>query len=157
MNRISAVTKTNLSDEHNLELYWKPLFIEDEIFTHVIHDYFVPPKPLKKFVNDKKLNLTINEIEQIARDFYAIVEKVIKGYRHNHYILYYGNDFVFTEPNINYENIEMIMKYMNTHMSKIVEIKYSTPKRYFKEVKTILKDQKPNMLKYYGDFSLWVI
>ena len=161
LNRLSSVTKTNLYNECNLELYWKPLFIEDEIFTHVIYDYFVPPKPLKKFVNDKKLNLTLNEIEQISNDFFTIVEKAVKGYRHNHYILYYGNDFVLTEPNINYENIEMIMEYMNKHMSKKVEIKYSTPQRYFKEIKTLLKDQKHNMLKYYGDFmplgdiSIW--
>ena len=54
----------------------------------------------------------------------------------------YENDFVLTELNINYENIEMIMEFMDTLMSKKLEIKYSTPKRYFKENKTLLKEHK---------------
>ena len=53
------------------------------------------------------------------------------GYRTNNLLLYYGEDFAFNEADINYENIEMIMNYVNKNMKGKMKMIYSTPSQYF--------------------------
>lgn len=159
LNRMSTITKKKLYSENNLEFYWKPFNTTDEVFTHVIYDYFVPPKPIRTYVKDKKIEITQEKLHNVCKELLTIVQKAVKGYKHNHFIIYYGDDFVFTQANINYENIEMVMDYMNTHMSEQVELKYSTPERYFEEIEKELSEQ--TLMRYVGDFvplvdgSIW--
>ena len=56
------------------------------------------------------------------------------GYRTNNILLYYGEDFAFNEADINYENIEMIMDYVNNNMKGKMKMIYSTPTQYFDSV-----------------------
>ena len=56
------------------------------------------------------------------------------GYRTNNLLLYYGEDFAFNEADINYENIEMIMDYVNKNMKGKMKMIYSTPSQYFDSV-----------------------
>ena len=39
------------------------------------------------------------------------------GYKHNNLLLYYGNDFSFKNIDTNYENIEIIMNYVNQNLA----------------------------------------
>ena len=161
LNRMTTLIKRKLYDERNLEFYWKPFNTTNEIFTHVIHDYFVPPKPIRNYVKDKVITLTQDKLISVCKELLTFVQKAVKGYKHNHFIIYYGDDFVFTQANINYQNIEMLMDYMNTYMSSQVEMKYSTPERYFKEIENELNGMKHTLMRYVGDFvplvdgSIW--
>lgn len=155
INRISKINKTQLFIKKDLEHYWTPLNTKKEIFTHIIYDYFVPPPSIVRFVDDKPINFTKKNITSYAEAFAKEVRNAVKGYRHNHYVLYYGNDFSYTTVDTNYENIEKLMDYVNNNIQDI-EMKYSTPERYFKEISLFLENETQSMMRYKEDYLPYV-
>ena len=155
INRISKTNKTELISQRNLEHFWTPLNTKKEIFTHIIHDYFVPPPSIVRFVDDKPIDFIKKNISKYAEEFAKEVRNAVKGYLHDDYVLYYGNDFSYTKVDINYENIEKLMEYVNNNIPDI-EMKYSTPERYFKETSKLLEKYKPNMMRFKEDYLPYV-
>ena len=66
INRISKTNKTELISQRNLEHFWTPLNTKKEIFTHIIHDYFVPPPSIVRFVDDKPIDFIKKNISKYA-------------------------------------------------------------------------------------------
>ena len=155
LGRSHVNLKAELYKKGDLELFWKP-FGQNEIFTHLIYDYYCPPKSIRNFVNEKKLTFGESQLKNYAEGFLSNIRREMKGYKHNHYMLFYGCDFTFTAKDANFFNIESLMNYMNDKYKDDIEIKYSTAETYFQEVEAALKEQSDSMKRFDTDFLPYV-
>jgi len=129
-----------------------------KIFTHITFDHYCPPASLADFVLEKKL--TFNEEEVKSRSLAILNDLNIwnSGFKHNKVLLMYGCDFTFTKKNKNFENLELVMDYINNHYSQLIDefakknqddssldfindlkdkkivLEYSLPTKYFAEI-----------------------
>jgi len=134
LTRIDYLERKDRINNHNLEFIYDPFGLGQEIFTHISYHHYNPRKILRNYPGDKKINLTEEELKDVCEKFYEEMKEERVGYRTNNLLLYYGEDFAFNEADINYENIEMIMDYVNKNMKGKMKMVYSTPTQYFDSV-----------------------
>ena len=134
LTRIDYLERKDRINNHNLEFIYDPFGLGQEIFTHISYHHYNPRKILRHYPGDKKINLTEEELKDVCEKFYEEMKEERVGYRTNNLLLYYGEDFAFNEADINYENIEMIMDYVNKNMKGKMKMIYSTPTQYFDSV-----------------------
>ena len=134
LTRIDYLERKDRINNHNLEFIYDPFGLGKEIFTHISYHHYNPRKILRNYPGDKKINLTEEELKDVCEKFYEEMKEERVGYRTNNLLLYYGEDFAFNEADINYENIEMIMDYVNKNMKGKMKMIYSTPTQYFDSV-----------------------
>ena len=115
----------------NLEFYYDAFGLNQSIFTHISFDHYNEVTKPDYFSGDLKLKIDDKKLKRIAENFYDLMMERREGYRHNNVLFYYGDDFTFQEENINYENIEMLMNYVNKNMKGKMKMIYSTPTQYF--------------------------
>ena len=143
LTRIDYLEKQDRINNHNLEFIYDPFGLGQEIFTHISYHHYNPRKILRHYPGDKKIILNEEELKDVCEKFYEEMKEERVGYRTNNILLYYGEDFAFNEADINYENIEMIMDYVNKNMQGKMKMIYSTPSQYFDSVlKTGAKFEK---------------
>ena len=134
LTRIDYLERKDKINNHNLEFIYDPFGLGQEIFTHISYHHYNPRKILRNYPGDKRFNLTGEELKNVCEKFYEEMKEERVGYRTNNLLLYYGEDFAFNEADINYENIEMIMDYVNKNMKGKMKMIYSTPSQYFDSV-----------------------
>ena len=131
---LDYLEKKDRINNHNLEFIYDPFGLGQEIFTHISFHHYNPRKILRNYPGDKKIILNDEELKNVCEKFYEEMVEERVGYRTNNILLYYGEDFAFNEADINYENIEMIMDYVNKNMKGKMKMIYSTPTQYFDSV-----------------------
>ena len=131
LTRIDYLERKDKINNHNLEFIYDPFGLGQEIFTHISYHHYNPRKVLRNYPGDKRFNLSEEELKNVCEQFYEEMKEERVGYRTNNLLLYYGEDFAFNEADINYENIEMIMNYVNKNMKGKMKMIYSTPSQYF--------------------------
>ena len=134
LTRIDYLEKQYRIDNHNLEFIYDPFGLGQNIFTHISYHHYNPRKILRHYPGDKKIELNDEELKDVCEKYYQEMLEERVGYRTNNILLYYGEDFAFNEADINYENIEMIMNYVNNNMKGKMKMIYSTPTQYFDSV-----------------------
>ena len=134
LTRIDYLEKKDRINNHNLEFIYDPFGLGQEIFTHISYHHYNPREVLRHYPGDKKIILSEEELKNVCEKFYEEMKEERVGYRTNNLLLYYGEDFAFNEADINYENIEMIMDYVNNNMKGKMKMIYSTPSQYFDSV-----------------------
>ena len=134
LTRIDYLEKKDRINNHNLEFIYDPFGLGQEIFTHISYHHYNPREVLRHYPGDKKIILSEEELKNACEKFYEEMKEERVGYRTNNLLLYYGEDFAFNEADINYENIEMIMDYVNNNMKGKMKMIYSTPSQYFDSV-----------------------
>ena len=134
LTRIDYLERKFRIDNHNLEFIYDPFGIGQNIFTHISYHHYNPRNILRHYPGDKKIELNEEELKNVCEKFYEEMLEERVGYRTNNLLLYYGEDFSFNEADINYENIEMIMNYVNNNMKGKMKLIYSTPTQYFDSV-----------------------
>ena len=134
LTRIDYLEKQYRIDNHNLEFIYDPFGLGQNIFTHISYHHYNPRKILRHYPGDKKIELNDEELKDVCEKYYQEMLEERVGYRTNNILLYYGEDFAFNEADINYENIEMIMNYVNNNMKGKMKMIYSTPTQYFGSV-----------------------
>ena len=134
LTRIDYLERKYRIENHNLEFNYDPFGIGQNIFTHISYHHYNPRKILRHYPGDKKIILNDEELKDVCEKYYEEMLEERVGYRTNNILLYYGEDFSFNEADINYENIEMIMNYVNTNMKGKMKMIYSTPSQYFDSV-----------------------
>ena len=134
LTRIDYLEKKDRINNHNLEFIYDPFGLGQEIFTHISYHHYNPREVLRHYPGDKKIILSEEELKNVCDKFYEEMKEERVGYRTNNLLLYYGEDFAFNEADINYENIEMIMDYVNNNMKGKMKMIYSTPSQYFDSV-----------------------
>lgn len=134
LTRIDYLEKKDRIENHNLEFIYDPFGLGQKIFTHISYHHYNPRKILRNYPGDKKIELSEEELKDVCEKYYEEMVEERVGYRTNNILLYYGEDFAFNEADINYENIEMIMNYVNKNMKGKMKMIYSTPSQYFESV-----------------------
>ena len=134
LTRIDYLEKKYRIDNHNLEFIYDPFGLGQNIFTHISYHHYNPRKILRNYPGDKKIVLNDEELKEVCEKYYEEMLEERIGFRTNNILLYYGEDFSFNEADINYENIEMIMNYVNNNMKGKMKMIYSTPSQYFDSV-----------------------
>ena len=134
LTRIDYLEKKYRIENHNLEFNYDPFGIGQNIFTHISYHHYNPRNILRHYPGDKKIVLNDEELKNVCEKYYEEMLEERVGFRTNNILLYYGEDFSFNEADINYENIEMIMNYVNTNMKGKMKMIYSTPTQYFDSV-----------------------
>ena len=134
LTRIDYLEKKYLIENHNLEFFYDPFDLGQNIFTHISYHHYNPRIILRHYPGDKKIELNDEELKDVCEKYYQEMLEERVGYRTNNILLYYGEDFAFNEADINYENIEMIMNYVNNNMKGKMRMIYSTPTQYFESV-----------------------
>ena len=134
LTRIDYLERKERIENHNLEFIYDPFGIGQNIFTHISYHHYNPRKILRNYPGDKKIVLNDEELRDVCERYYQEMLEERVGYRTNNILLYYGEDFSFNEADINYENIEMIMNYVNNNMKGKMKMIYSTPTQYFDSV-----------------------
>jgi len=160
--RIDYKEKDVRKSQKTLEFFWVPFGQIDEstkIFTHITHDHYNPPAGLEDFISDKDLYLSEYEISRRAEKLLGSIKDINSKYRHNHHLLMYGDDFTHNKADLNYLNIEKLMKYVNS-ANLGMKIVYSTPSRYFesifKRVEEWPKYKNQDFFPYAdGEYAYW--
>ena len=134
LTRIDYLEKKYRIDNHNLEFVYDPFGLEQKIFTHISYKHYNPRNTLNDYIRDRRINLSESQLKNVCEDTYQTLRQESNGYRTNNVLLYFGDDFTFKKENYNYENIEMIMDYVNKNMKGKMKMIYSTPSQYFKSV-----------------------
>ena len=134
LTRIDYLEKKYRIENHNLEFNYDPFGTGQNIFTHISYHHYNPRIILRHYPGDKKIVLNDEELKNVCEKYYEEMLEERVGYRTNNLLLYYGEDFAFNEADINYENIEMIMNYVNNNMKGKMKMIYSTPTQYFDSV-----------------------
>ena len=134
LTRIDYLEKKYRIENHNLEFNYDPFGTGQNIFTHISYHHYNPRIILRHYPGDKKIVLNDEELKNVCEKYYEEMLEERVGYRTNNILLYYGEDFAFNEADINYENIEMIMNYVNNNMKGKMKMIYSTPTQYFDSV-----------------------
>ena len=134
LTRIDYLEKKYRIDNHNLEFVYDPFGLEQKIFTHISYKHYNPRNTLNDYIRDRRINLSESQLKNVCEDTYQTLRQESNGYRTNNVLLYFGDDFTFKKENYNYENIEMVMDYVNKNMKGKMKMIYSTPSQYFKSV-----------------------
>ena len=148
LTRIHYQDKSQRKNTQTMEFIYNPYNDNNnKIFTHISYDHYCPPKSIRNYINDKLIPLKDEELVKKCEEFYEDMKLQAQAYGHNHVLLYYGDDFTFTEADINYKNIEQIMNYFNDENTGKGRMKliYSTPSDYFKAIESLgyeFKEQK---------------
>lgn len=135
--RIDYQEKNKRIEHKDLEFYWKPFNSVDsksKIFTHVTYDHYCLPQGMYGFTDDKPIKYNSAKTADIAEMIVNNLATWNTGYKHRNVMLMYGCDFTFNARNVNYENVEMIMAYINKQYEGQMKLIYSTPSRYFNTV-----------------------
>ena len=134
LTRIDYLERRYRIENHNLEFIYDPFGLGQNIFTHISYRHYNPRNKLNDYIRDKTITLSEDELKSICEDTYKTLLQESDAYRTKNVLLYYGDDFTFRKPNFNYENIEMVMNYVNKNMKGTMKMIYSTPSQYFKSV-----------------------
>lgn len=129
-----------------------------KIFTHITFDHYCPPASLADFVLEKKLVLNEQEVKSRSLAILNDLNTWNSGFKHNKVLLMYGCDFTFTKKNKNFENLELVMDYINNNYEALIDeysqnntddsslafisdlknkkivLEYSLPSKYFAEI-----------------------
>lgn len=155
-----------MKTQRTMQFNWKPFYDIDKgassIFTHVTHDHYNPNAIFPGYLDEIYLNRTDVEIYLDSDRIISWAKKERSAYLTNNILMLYGDDFTFKVPNLNFMNIERIMDYFNKYpkYSRNVKFVYSSPSKYFKEVKSY-KGSFPEIKNYdffpYADkaFAYW--
>ena len=134
LTRVDYLEKKYRMENHNLEFIYDPFGLGQNIFTHISYRHYNPRNKLTDYVRDKKMDVSEDELKSLCEDTYRTLLQESDAYRTNNVLLYFGDDFTFQKENYNYENIEMVMDYVNNNMKGKMKMIYSTPSQYFKSV-----------------------
>jgi hypothetical protein len=124
-----------------LEFVWRgsqSLGKEAQIFTSVLYDGYGPPDGFAfewsaPPIQDDPRLFNVN-IKQRADTFVREMRRRIVSFKTSHILIPFGSDFQYQNANVNFKNMDKLIKYINSHPEYGVEMRYSTPSLYVKAV-----------------------
>ena len=139
-NRLHYDIVEKMRQEKNFEFYWKPEEGKKESFSHVgglhygINLYLSCLTSYNTYSSEKAFKNCINNLLNM------IINRS-QGYRHDHYLFLFGDDFFFEQGEVRFEQLEKIIDYVNSATVNNINfsMSYSLPSKYFSLVKKILK------------------
>ncbi|EAS02491.2 glycoside hydrolase family 38 amine-terminal domain protein (macronuclear) [Tetrahymena thermophila SB210] len=133
--RIDYQDYAQRSQNKEFEMIWSPEQNSGEqnyIFSAVNYKHYSPPQNFS-FETDQPV--TKQNIAQKAQEFVQYFQTMNQYYRGKHLLHTMGDDFAYSKANIYYENMDLLMEYINSHNDQYnMKILYSTPSNYLKEL-----------------------
>ncbi|KAL6067304.1 carbohydrate binding [Balamuthia mandrillaris] len=140
--RIDYQDKQQRIADRELEFIWRgsqSLGSQVDMFTHVLWAHYSPPDGfcfecpnIDPIMDDPRL-----EGLNVASRALALISQAQQRsavYRTNQILMTFGDDFQYMNADINFKNIDKLMKYVNANPQYGVKMIYSTPSVYVKAV-----------------------
>ncbi|EFA83012.1 alpha-mannosidase [Heterostelium album PN500] len=143
----------SLITDRSFEFMWYPSPSYGKslsLFTHILDDHYNSPQICYPnatnpnitictgfdFESDPSSNPPINSsnIAERAEILVGIIKERVLYYRHNNMLLPFGNDFRFQDSNLEFDNMDQLIEYINANSSFNVNIRYATLSEYFEAV-----------------------
>jgi len=165
--RIDYQDKQNRISEKNLEFVWRPsstLGSESDIFCHVTSGHYSPPDNFNFERGDDPIqddpNLYDMNVEAKCDQFINEMYETAEFYRTNELLVLWGDDFQYSNANLNFKNIDKMIKYINNHYDKYgANVFYSTPSIFLEAVNSYDLDWSVKYDDFFpyadGDHSYW--
>ncbi|KAL6078171.1 carbohydrate binding [Balamuthia mandrillaris] len=147
--RIDYQDHAQRAKTQEMEFIWRgsqSLGHETEMFTHVLYDHYGPPSgfcfecdnvdPIKDDPRLEGYNLHTRALQLVNN-----AKERRKVYRTNQIMMTFGDDFQFMNANINFKNMDKLIKYINANPQFGVKIMYSTPSLYIKAVHEVAESR----------------
>ena len=151
--RLDYQDYSNRTAHKNLEFIWRGTqSLKNhnlDIFTHVLYEmtYCIPQQfdfqsiNTQPVMNDKRLENY--NIDAIANEFKKNINDRLGLYRTNQIMFTYGCDFEYQNADINFKNMDKLMKYINARPDIYnLNVFYSTPSQYVAAVNRVSQEQK---------------
>ncbi|XP_065357477.1 lysosomal alpha-mannosidase [Calliphora vicina] len=138
--RMDFVEKDTRLDNLTAEMIWKAsdsLGQSAELFTGLLYNHYAAPDGFcfDSLCNDKPIidgDSYDNNVKERVDTFIAYINKMSKTYRSTHLLVPMGDDFNYENANMNYKNLDKLIKYVNQRqlMGTKINLLYSTPACY---------------------------
>eukprot|EP01097_Dermamoeba_algensis_P006500 TRINITY_DN4068_c0_g1_i4.p1 TRINITY_DN4068_c0_g1~~TRINITY_DN4068_c0_g1_i4.p1 ORF type:complete len:555 (-),score=154.69 TRINITY_DN4068_c0_g1_i4:1331-2995(-) len=130
------------TSQQRMELVWRPspsLGSKADMFTSVNFGGYGPPPGFCFDCGDDPIQddpeLFDMNVDQKSNDFASAIRNEARSFRTNNVMLYMGSDFQYKNANLNFKNIDKLIKYINANSNKYnMKLMYSTPSRYIQAV-----------------------
>ncbi|XP_033249545.1 lysosomal alpha-mannosidase isoform X1 [Drosophila miranda] len=144
-----------------MEMIWRSseYFKDSEIFTGLLYQHYGSPPGFcfdihcqdDPIIDEKSYD---NNVDKRVDDFIAYVTSMSKSFRANHIMVPMGDDFQYEDAEVNFKNMDKLIKYVNNRQlegSKI-NLFYSTPSCYLYELHQLLQSW-PNKTEDFFPYS----
>ncbi|KNC22793.1 hypothetical protein FF38_04132 [Lucilia cuprina] len=152
--RMDYVEKDTRLANLTAEMIWKAsdsLGQSAELFTGLLYNHYAAPDGFcfDSLCNDQPIidgNSYDNNVKERVDTFIAYINKMAKTYRSTHLLVPMGDDFNYENANMNYKNLDKLIKYVNQRqlMGTKINLLYSTPACYLNALHETIKLTWPN-------------
>jgi len=165
--RIDYQDKQNRINNKNLEFVWRAsptLGSESDLFCHVTSGHYSPPDDFNFERGDDPIqddpNLYDMNVQQRCDQFAQEMYETATYYQTPEILVLWGDDFQYSNANLNFKNIDKIIKYINNNYDKYgINAKYSTPSLYLEAVNSYDLEWTVKYDDFFpyadGDHSYW--
>ncbi|EGG15657.1 alpha-mannosidase [Cavenderia fasciculata] len=157
INRIKASKKALMKSFSELQFVWRGnpnLKESSDIFTHVLDDHYGPPQQFKdltiEYPGGPNDTLTPFQLYQLTSFLDSIGRRQSGYYESPHFMLLIGDDFTYSNPSL-FNKVDKLKEILSIYYP-LVQVKYSTPSEYFKELSEWAKKKGLVYKMYDGDF-----
>mmetsp|Transcript_7739 Transcript_7739/g.12986 ORF Transcript_7739/g.12986 Transcript_7739/m.12986 type:complete len:313 (+) Transcript_7739:581-1519(+) len=139
--RLEYEDKNTRVHDQSMNFLWRPFSEhfgkEKQIFTSTMRDHYCWIGGFtydERFDNDDPMvddkTSDVDNADQKMGQFFQYVSDMEQDYRGNHMLIPFGCDFTFANARLNFEQMDLIIKYINKHNDQNVTLLYSTPQEY---------------------------
>ncbi|XP_030573183.1 lysosomal alpha-mannosidase-like [Drosophila novamexicana] len=141
--RMDHVEKSKRINEVALEMIWQSSesLSDSDLFTGLLYRHYSAPPGFcfdilcsdEPIIDSKSYD---NNVKSRVDDFISYVKTMSNSYRATHIMVPMGDDFQYEDAEINYKNMDKLIKYVNARQveGSKVNVFYSTPSCYLNEL-----------------------
>jgi hypothetical protein len=137
-----------------MEFVWRgshSLKQRSDMFTHVLHKHYSAPEGFDW--EEGAPNIDSNSVGHRAQEFARQMRARGEVYTTSHILVTWGDDFKFGSAAHQFGNMDRLMEHINQHFSEFkLNIFYSTPERYFRDLHAEAEAKAQKFPLYVGDF-----
>ncbi|XP_022222241.2 lysosomal alpha-mannosidase [Drosophila obscura] len=159
--RMDYAEKNKRLSTMTMEMIWKSsVFLKNsEIFTGLLYRHYGSPPGFCFDIHCQDDPIIDgmsydNNVNKRVDDFIAYVTSMSKSFRANHIMVPMGDDFQYEDAEVNFKNMDKLIKYVNNRQSEgsKINIFYSTPSCYLYELHQLLQSW-PNKTEDFFPYS----
>lgn len=136
--RLDYEDKNQRLQDKSMNTLWRPMSKhfgkEKEIMTSIMRDHYCWFMYDERWDNQEPMvddpSLDNFNADRIMGDILEYIAQMDADYRGDHMMLPFGCDFTFANAALNFEQMDMVMKYINANNDQNVQMVYSTPSEY---------------------------
>jgi hypothetical protein len=157
INRIHYQTKKRFKQQSAMEFVWqgsrmsRQADLDTSIFTHVLHSHYSAPRGYDWEEPGVPRVSTWNAGSRAA-SLVSKLKRRASAYKTKHLLVTFGDDFKFKNAALQFQNMDLIIKNINSNQGLGVHIRYSTLSEYFQAVHSDAHRKSVAFPFHRGDF-----